>query len=96
MSIVKLITIVHIVPYNRKSLNKDELKGTTQAAEKVHSILASSKGSTELIAELNTLYQVWGSHPHTRSSSHLRTILPKSKPKSSSRPLPASWPNLAT
>ena len=41
----------------RKSLNKDELKGTTQAAEKVHSILASSKGSTELIAELNTLYQ---------------------------------------
>ena len=42
----------------RKSLNKDELKGTTQAAEKVHSILASSKGSMELIAELNTLYQV--------------------------------------
>ena len=40
----------------RKSLNKDELKGTTQAAEKVHSILSASKGSTELIAELNTLY----------------------------------------
>ena len=45
-------------PTNRKGLNKDELKGTTQAAEKVHSILAASKGSTELIAELNTLYQV--------------------------------------
>lgn len=41
----------------RKHLNKDELKGTTQAAEKVHSILTSSKGSTELIAELSTLYQ---------------------------------------
>ena len=47
-----------MVSPNRKSLNKDELKGTTQAAEKVHSILASSKGSMELIAELNTLYQV--------------------------------------
>ena len=40
----------------RKSLNKDELKGTTQAVEKVHSICTSSKGSTELIAELSTLY----------------------------------------
>ncbi len=41
----------------RKSLSRDELKGTTQAAEKVHSILTSSRGSTELVAELNTLYQ---------------------------------------
>ncbi len=41
----------------RKSLNKDELKGTTQAVEKVHSICSSSKGSAELIAELSTLYQ---------------------------------------
>jgi len=40
----------------RKSLNRDELKGTTQAVEKVHSICTSSKGSTELIAELSTLY----------------------------------------
>ena len=40
----------------RKNLNKDELKGTTQAVEKVHSICTSSKGSTELIAELSTLY----------------------------------------
>ena len=30
--------------------------GTTQAVEKVHSICTSSKGSTELIAELSTLY----------------------------------------
>merc|ERR1712203_13462 len=36
----------------RKSLNKEELKGTTQAVEKVHSICSASKGSTELIAEL--------------------------------------------
>ena len=41
----------------RKSLNKEELKGTTQAVEKVHSICSASKGSTELIAELGTLYQ---------------------------------------
>lgn len=41
----------------RKSLNKEELKGTTQAVEKVHSICSISKGSTELIAELGTLYQ---------------------------------------
>lgn len=40
----------------RKSLNKDELKGTTQAVEKVHSICSASKGSTELIAELGPLY----------------------------------------
>jgi negative elongation factor C/D len=40
----------------RKSLNKDELKGTTQAVEKVHSICTASKGSNELIAELSTLY----------------------------------------
>lgn len=41
----------------RKNLNKEELKGTTQAAEKVHSILSVSKGATDLIAELGTLYQ---------------------------------------
>ena len=42
----------------RKSLNKEELKGTTQAIEKVHGICSSSKGSTDLIVELNTMYQV--------------------------------------
>ncbi len=41
----------------RKLLTRDELKGTTQAAEKVHSILTASRGSTELVAELGTLYQ---------------------------------------
>ena len=41
----------------RKSLNKDELKGTMQGIEKVHSICSSSKGSTDLIVELNTMYQ---------------------------------------
>lgn len=41
----------------RKSLNKDELKATTQAIEKVHIICNEKKGSSELIAELNTLYQ---------------------------------------
>jgi negative elongation factor C/D len=40
----------------RKSLNRDELKGTTQAVEKVHSICTISKGSNELIGELSTLY----------------------------------------
>ncbi|KAJ4430064.1 beta ketoadipyl CoA thiolase, th1, partial [Periplaneta americana] len=41
----------------RKTLNKDELKATIQAIEKVHSICNINKGSTELIAELSTLYQ---------------------------------------
>ena len=41
----------------RKDLKTDELKGTTQAVEKVHSICSGNKGSTELIAELGTLYQ---------------------------------------
>ncbi|KAG8259776.1 beta ketoadipyl CoA thiolase, th1 [Homalodisca vitripennis] len=40
----------------KKSLNKDELKMTMQAVEKVHTICSTTKGSTELIAELNTLY----------------------------------------
>ena len=42
---------------NRKSLNKDEVKGTTQALEKVHGICSNGKGSLELIAELTSLYQ---------------------------------------
>lgn len=41
----------------KKSLNKEELKVTMQAIEKVHTICSTSKGSTELIAELSTLYQ---------------------------------------
>ena len=39
----------------RKTLNKDEVKGTMQALEKVHSICSSTKGNMELIAELDTL-----------------------------------------
>jgi len=42
---------------SRKTLNKDELKGTMQALEKVHSITGQSKGNMELIAELDTLYK---------------------------------------
>ncbi|XP_047116357.1 negative elongation factor D [Schistocerca piceifrons] len=41
----------------RKNINKDELKPTIQAIEKVHGICNINKGSTELIAELSTLYQ---------------------------------------
>lgn len=37
-------------------LNKEELKSTIQAIEKVHNICNVNKGSTELIAELQTLY----------------------------------------
>uniref|UniRef100_A0A1B6LG52 Negative elongation factor D n=1 Tax=Graphocephala atropunctata TaxID=36148 RepID=A0A1B6LG52_9HEMI len=40
----------------KKILNKEELKMTMQAVEKVHTICSTTKGSTELIAELNTLY----------------------------------------
>ena len=39
----------------RKSINKDEVKGTMQALEKVHSICSSTKGNMELLAELDTL-----------------------------------------
>ena len=38
-------------------MNKDEVKGTMQALEKVHSICSSTKGNMELIAELDTLYK---------------------------------------
>nr|CAD7592430.1 unnamed protein product [Timema genevievae] len=39
-----------------KSLNKEELKSTIQAIEKVHSICNLNKGSSELVADLTTLY----------------------------------------
>jgi negative elongation factor C/D len=35
---------------------KDELKATVQAIEKVHAVCSSSASSSELIAELPTLY----------------------------------------
>lgn len=40
----------------KRTLNKDELKATIQAIEKVHAICNISKGSTELIADFQTLY----------------------------------------
>lgn len=40
----------------KRSLNKDELKATSQAIETVHNICNSRKGSSELMAELATLY----------------------------------------
>lgn len=40
----------------QKSFNKDDLKTTIQAIEKVHSICNSSKSSNELIAEITTLF----------------------------------------
>lgn len=42
---------------SRRQLNRDELKPTQQAIEKVHGICNIAKGSTELIAELGSLYQ---------------------------------------
>lgn len=41
----------------RKALNRDELKATQQAVEKVHTICQERKGSSELIPELNALFQ---------------------------------------
>lgn len=35
---------------------KDELKGTVQAIEKVHAVTCSSASSSDLVAELPTLY----------------------------------------
>ncbi|XP_014242480.1 negative elongation factor D [Cimex lectularius] len=40
----------------KRTLNKDELKATTHAIDKVHNICSTSKGSAELIAELSTIY----------------------------------------
>uniref|UniRef100_A0A6B2EC94 Putative negative elongation factor d-like protein n=1 Tax=Phlebotomus kandelakii TaxID=1109342 RepID=A0A6B2EC94_9DIPT len=40
----------------KRMINKDELKNTTQAIEKVHAICNVNKGSTELIADLQVLY----------------------------------------
>lgn len=37
-------------------VNKDDLKGTQQAIEKVHNICQGGKSAMELIAEINTLY----------------------------------------
>jgi len=42
---------------SRRSINKDEVKGTMQALEKVHAIISVAKGSMELLAELDTLYK---------------------------------------
>jgi negative elongation factor C/D len=40
----------------QKIVNKDELKTTVQAIEKVHAICNVNKGSSELVADLSTLY----------------------------------------
>ncbi|XP_025201401.1 negative elongation factor D [Melanaphis sacchari] len=40
----------------RKVINKDDLKSTIQAVDKVHSICNLNKSSTELIAEVATIY----------------------------------------
>ncbi|CAB0014779.1 unnamed protein product [Nesidiocoris tenuis] len=54
-------TSVWEVPANKKtatkaSVNKDDFKQTLSAIEKAHAICSTSKGSTELIAEVNTIY----------------------------------------
>ncbi|XP_054154370.1 negative elongation factor D-like [Oppia nitens] len=41
----------------RRTLNRDELKGTVQAIEKVSTICTENKGSSELLPELNSLFQ---------------------------------------
>lgn len=40
-----------------KSVNKEELKATEKAVDRVSQICSTKKGSTELIAELSTLYE---------------------------------------
>lgn len=40
----------------KRNLNKDELKNTISAIEKVHAVCNVNKGSTELIADLHMLY----------------------------------------
>ncbi|EDW29914.1 GL15890 [Drosophila persimilis] len=43
-------------PLTERTLNKDELKSTIQAIEKAHAICNVGQGTSELIAELQTLY----------------------------------------
>lgn len=40
----------------RKSINREELKATTQAVEKLSSICADRKGSSEILPELATIF----------------------------------------
>lgn len=42
---------------NKRNINKDELDGVQQAIEKVHGICNVNLGTTDLIAELQTLYE---------------------------------------
>lgn len=41
----------------KRTWNRDELKPTSQAIETVHNICNGRKGSSELMADLSTLYQ---------------------------------------
>lgn len=41
----------------RKNVNKDELKPTVQALEKTQALCSENKGSSELIADISTLFQ---------------------------------------
>lgn len=59
ISLLAYATSVHEVWKKaiRRSINKEELKASTQAIEKVSLICSEKKGSSELLPELNTLYQ---------------------------------------
>lgn len=48
---------IHGKKGQKRTWNKDELKATSQAIETVHNICNVRKGSSELMAELGTLYQ---------------------------------------
>jgi negative elongation factor C/D len=41
----------------RKSVSKDELKATCNAIEKTHALCSENKGSSELVADVGTLFQ---------------------------------------
>lgn len=40
----------------RKAINKDELKATIQAIERAHNLCSENKGSSELVADVGTLF----------------------------------------
>ena len=50
------VSLVSCISQNKLNHVDDVLIFFLQAVEKVHSICSASKGSTELIAELSTLY----------------------------------------
>lgn len=54
---LKKIRVVSVETGQKRVCNKDELQPTVRAIETVHTICNGNKGSSELMADLATIYQ---------------------------------------